>query len=273
MSANASWKASTSGLLGSLKRRWMPSSSAWVVSCATMSWLRQVKTLSGASRRLRPSDRRREVAEQQRLLRRAVVGVRLAQRVRIDAQPRHVLLRRTCRRTCVAMRRPEREPAERALEVADRPHRDGVDHLLVELRVALRRRQAVLRDDRRVVEVDRLVEAAARRIVVDHLDVLADGAGLRGCPSLCRRAPTGLASVTSLMPGRLQLDADARVEGEDSQPPLIGRRVTPAPDERFSRSAFLFRASGRLFDLVADDPRFGVDEQRAAGRALRRRAA
>ena len=36
--------------------------------------------------------RRGEVAEEQRLLRRAVVRVRLAQRVRIDAQPRHVLL-------------------------------------------------------------------------------------------------------------------------------------------------------------------------------------
>ena len=38
------------------------------------------------------SDRRREVAEEERLLRRAVVRVRLAQRVRIDPQPRDVLL-------------------------------------------------------------------------------------------------------------------------------------------------------------------------------------
>ena len=120
--------------------------------------------------------RRGEVAEQERLLRRAVVRVRLSQRVRIDAQPRHVLLGELPV-DLVAMRRPEREPSERPFEVPDRPHRDGVDHLLVELRVALRRRQAVLRDDRRVVQVDRLVEGAAGGIVVDHLDVLAHRAG------------------------------------------------------------------------------------------------
>jgi hypothetical protein len=46
MSANASWKARTSGLLGSLKRRWIPSSRAWVTSWAMMSCERQVKTVS-----------------------------------------------------------------------------------------------------------------------------------------------------------------------------------------------------------------------------------
>ena len=45
MSAKASWKASTSRLLGSLKRRCMPSSKAWVVSWATISCERQVKTV------------------------------------------------------------------------------------------------------------------------------------------------------------------------------------------------------------------------------------
>ena len=49
MSANASWKASTSGLLDSMKRRCMPSSSACVISWATMSCDRQVKTVSGAA--------------------------------------------------------------------------------------------------------------------------------------------------------------------------------------------------------------------------------
>ena len=39
-------------------------------------------------------------------------------------------------RFAVAMR-PEHAPAERELEVAHRRHRDGVDELLVELRIAL----------------------------------------------------------------------------------------------------------------------------------------
>ena len=44
MSANASWKAWTSGFVGSLKRGCTPSSRACVVSCAMMSCDRQVKT-------------------------------------------------------------------------------------------------------------------------------------------------------------------------------------------------------------------------------------
>ena len=44
MSANASWKAWTSGLVGSLKRGCTPSSRAWVVSWATMSCDSAVKT-------------------------------------------------------------------------------------------------------------------------------------------------------------------------------------------------------------------------------------
>ncbi len=70
------------------------------------------------------------------------------------------------------------DAAERPLEVLDRGHRDGVDHLLVELRVRLRGRQAVLRQQVRMVEIDRVVEDAAGRIDVDDLDVFADRARL-----------------------------------------------------------------------------------------------
>ena len=45
MSANASWKARTSGLLASLNRRWIPSSRACVTSWATMSCERHVNTV------------------------------------------------------------------------------------------------------------------------------------------------------------------------------------------------------------------------------------
>ena len=49
MSAKASCKASTSGLVGSRKYSWKPSSRAWVVSCATTSCDRQVKTMPPGS--------------------------------------------------------------------------------------------------------------------------------------------------------------------------------------------------------------------------------
>ena len=43
-SANPSWKAATSGWVGSRKRVRRPSSNAWVISCTMMSCERQVKT-------------------------------------------------------------------------------------------------------------------------------------------------------------------------------------------------------------------------------------
>ena len=68
-------------------------------------------------------------------------------------------------------------------------------------------------------------------------------------------------------PGRVQLDADARIEGEDSQPPLHRVGNPSRTGRAFQQICLPLPASRRLFDLVADDPRFGVDEHRAAGRA------
>ena len=124
-----------------------------------------------------------EVAEQQRNLVRRVVGVRLAQRVRIDAEAadehRIVLAAPARRRRTVP---PQAAAAERAFEVVDGQAGHGVDHLLVELRRAFTRRQPVLRQQAGIVEVHRLVEAAAGRVDVDHLQVLTDRAGRKGLP-------------------------------------------------------------------------------------------
>ena len=59
---------------------------------------------------------------------------------------------------------PRDAPAQAALEVGDRPHRDRIDHLLVELRVELGRVQPAAQGDLRAVQLDRL------ELGIHHLD-------------------------------------------------------------------------------------------------------
>ena len=148
-----------------------------------------------------------EVAEQQRDLLRAVEGVGLPERVRADGQ----LLDEAAVVVGVLRVRPgppEDGAAERALEVLDRLHRHGVDHLLVELRVALRGRPAVLREQARVVQVDGLVPLARGVHVLDG-EVLADRPLLA---SVSQR----ILSVTSLIVGGGEPRREARVHGVDA---------------------------------------------------------
>ena len=67
------------------------------------------------------------------------------QRVRVDAQPLHELVGAVDAAVALEPIGPEGLAPERPLEAVDGRHRHRVDHLLVELRVALRRREAVLR--------------------------------------------------------------------------------------------------------------------------------
>ena len=123
---------------------------------------------------------RGEVAEQDRVAVGVVVGIRLAEGVGIDPQPAHErgLGRRRGDHLTVGValqvRLPQRHSAQRLFEGVNRGHRHGVGHLLVELRIRLRRGQAVLRGQAQVVQVDRMVEAPARRVVVDDLDIFTD---------------------------------------------------------------------------------------------------
>ena len=94
-----------------------------------------------------------EVAEQEGHLVGIVIGVGVAKRVRMDAKPLDVFARH-CRSVHVGLalrphqaRIPHDPAAQRALEVADRLHRHGVDELLMKLRVAFARRQPLLRGD------------------------------------------------------------------------------------------------------------------------------
>jgi len=109
-----------------------------------------------------------EIAEQEGLLLGAVVGVGLAQRMGVHAQLPHKL---------IVLGRPQGPPAQSALEIADGSHRDRVNHLLVELGVAVGWRQAILGKQVGVVEVDRFVIRSGCGVEIDHLHVLTAGAG------------------------------------------------------------------------------------------------
>jgi hypothetical protein len=156
-----------------------------------------------------------KIAEQQRLLVGTVIGVLIAQRMRIDPQPADELTLPLAGRALAgrdAARRPQRDATERPLELADRGHRDGVDHLLMELRIPLRRTQTVLREHVRVVEVHRRIDHAARRIDVDHLDVFTRRAGLQVLP---RQPDRDLVNRNGLQPQR-----EAGIERIHTQTPV-----------------------------------------------------
>ena len=77
---------------------------------------------------------------------------------------------------------PQASASECAFEVANRKAGDRIRHLLVELRQPFAWRKTVLRKDEGVIQIDRFVKAAARRVVVDDFDVLPDGPGLKRLP-------------------------------------------------------------------------------------------
>ena len=158
--------------------------------------------------------RDREVAKQQCLLRRAVVGVSVAQRVRVDPQPAHELIDVIAGAFHDLTIGPQRDAAQRALEVANGGHRHGVDHLLVKLRIGFRRGEAVLGQQIAVVEIHGTIEEAARRIAVDDFDVFTDGAGLQILP---RHFDGDFVDGGGLEPRH-----QARIERENAQPPRRG---------------------------------------------------
>ena len=80
----------------------------------------------------------REIAEQERNLLGIVVGVRIPERMRIDPEPRHVAVIGQGASVLRTTTGPERLAAERSLEALDRPHRNRIGHLLMELRTGFR---------------------------------------------------------------------------------------------------------------------------------------
>ncbi len=118
------------------------------------------------------------------------------------------------------MGRPQGQPAQGLLEGADGGHDHRVDHLLMELRVALRGRQAVLGHTVRVVEIDRLVKAAAGRIDIDHLQILSDRSRFQCVfPGNGERGPVDRIGF--------HVPAQRWIEGKGPQP-AVGRLGWPA---------------------------------------------
>ena len=159
-----------------------------------------------------------EVAEQQRHLVGAVVGVLGAQRVGVDPQPAHavglvVRLALPAGARDLA-RSPEHAPAQGLLEVPDGLHRHRVDHLLVEGRVAFGGWPAILGQQLRLVQVHRVVEAVGRRVDVDDLEVFAHRSGFEFLPG---DVDDGLVDLDGV-----QLLGDGRVKRIDAQTPWRG---------------------------------------------------
>ena len=152
--------------------------------------------------------------------------------MRIDAQPLHVFPSHAAVSHLHPVP-PQGDAAERALEILDGLHRHCIDHLLVKLRQRLRRREARLGQDVRVIEVDRRIKAIARRIVVDHFDIFADRAGLDFLPGdqKCR-----LVDVDGV-----HAHGEGRVVGEDAQRATPRRRNIHVDVELQRLGRFLFQ--------------------------------
>jgi hypothetical protein len=79
-----------------------------------------------------------EIAEQEGLTLRAVIRILGAQGVRIDSKPLHVFVMPFAIHRLLAWG-PQRDAAERVLEMFDRLHRHCIRHLLMKLRTGFRR--------------------------------------------------------------------------------------------------------------------------------------
>jgi hypothetical protein len=119
-----------------------------------------------------------KIAEQQGRLIGAVIGVLSTQGVRIDPKARRLIdfgsVLAACRALLYATGSPERLTAERLLEMTNGLHCDCVDQLLMELRIAFRRRTAIAGEKFRRIQINRIVEAVRGRIDIHYLDIFAD---------------------------------------------------------------------------------------------------
>ncbi|MFK3889078.1 hypothetical protein [Sphingomonas sp. NPDC079357] len=164
-----------------------------------------------------------KIAEQQRPLLRAVIGIRLAQCVWIDAElAREAAFDRVGGRAPLGVGRPQHETSQRPLERADRPHCHRKDHLLMKLRTSLGRRQTILRQQQRMVQIDRRIEDARCRIEVDDLQIVVHRAGSdRRLPS---RLPRQFHHRIVDDSGR-QFHRSLRIESVNFQPALGRHRI------------------------------------------------
>ncbi len=202
-----------------------------------------------------------------------VVGIRFAQGVRVDAQSRNELLVDRCWDDAPFLiplqpRRPERSAAQRLLEGLDGTHRDGIGHLLVELWVGLGRREAILGQQPRVIEIDRPIETIARRIEVHDFDVFADRPGREGVVRFPRHVQRDASNAEGV-----QVGGQERVERKDPELARTRGRRRRRRRGRPDGTACGFRCTRRRRGLEKHGPAFRFG--RCEGDAVngRRRAA
>ena len=171
--------ASTSGLVGSMKRRCKPSSSACVVSCATMSCDRQVKTvppgrLSPRRRRLEPGSSRRAAPSSPGCSRRSPRAARADRCAGAARNPRSGVLLGVLPATAAPTAPCGRAPARSCRSSSSPPRRPSADGTAGSPPRA-RARPARAEADRRDRPARRRTGSPGRS---PHLEVLADRPGL-----------------------------------------------------------------------------------------------
>ena len=130
----------------------------------------------------------------------------------VDAQLPHKQVPLTGRLFFVAQH-PKNPPAQRLLEIAYRRHRNGVNKLLVELRVSFVGWETICTHEQAVIQIYRVIKRLARRVVIDHGHVLSHGAGLERFPRHAER--------DFVYPCRLELLRQAWIKCVTTQPPPL----------------------------------------------------
>src|SRR5882724_7859554 len=135
------------------------------------------------------------------------------------------------------MWRPKRLATNSLLEMSNGCHGHGIDHLLMELRIAFGGRPSVLGQQGWKVEVDRFVNPVGGGIDVHYFQIFTDGSRLKVFVPGHRQR--GLIDVD-----RVELFSGTRIEGVDAKPPFRRGRVANSSLDRLNSLRGWSGASG-----------------------------
>jgi len=110
--------------------------------------------------------------------------------------------------------RPQSPPSQCPFEVADCCASNSIYHLLVELRIGLRRGKAILGEQTAVIQVHRGVKNLAGRVVIDYGKVFIGGTQIQ-LAFFPGKLDSDFIDVT-----RIDAPAENRIEGKGAKPPV-----------------------------------------------------